>query len=192
MGFPYLVSNIQATEPEALPKAQGIRVTVEPEHDSMGFNTVTIEATSREVLLAYVREHWGSGDEEWLEEWVDRRIEFAAGELETELMLCLDGAEEISLGLRDGDDAFNSEQERSAFDRAYELKESNPDSVVSIVIARTLKPYDSDEEVTLRMSRGDAFAIAEALDLLADVDEGEHTDYEDLRRLALDVKAGAN
>src|SRR5215467_8947264 len=128
MGFPYLVSNIQATEPEALPKAQGIRVTVEPEHDSMGFNTVTIEATSREVLLAYVREHWGSGDEEWLEEWVDRRIEFAAGELETELMLCLDGAEEISLGLRDGDDAFNSEQERSAFDRAYELKESNPDS----------------------------------------------------------------
>lgn len=52
------------------------------------------------------------------------------------LMVCVDGVEHATVPLRDGDDHFNREAERGALDRAYEAKESNPDSVVSIVVAQ--------------------------------------------------------
>lgn len=38
-------------------------------------------------------------------------------------------------------------------------------------------------EVTLELTRDEANTIADALDYLAGVDEGEHTDYDELVRL---------
>jgi hypothetical protein len=110
-------------------------------------------------------------------------------EFETELMVCVDGGEHASIPLRDGDDRFNAEAERGALDRAYEAKESNPDSVVSIVVCRV--PVDAevgDGEVEIRLSRRDAVAVAEAVGLLAGIDEGENTDRDDLIRLSQAVQ----
>jgi hypothetical protein len=225
----YYVDDIQAVEPEALPDVEGVTVTVADDLDSMGFNRVTIAAETPEAIVDYVRQNWGTDDEDWLEEWVTNRIErvddYAEGEFETELMVCLDGGEIASVPLRDGDDRFNAEAERGALDRAYEAKESNPDSVVSIVVCRipvagetplerayrlgeglggldaagvkrlvemsgsaanTAEP--DDDEVVIRLSRRDAVAVAEAVALLAGIDEGEHTDYDDLVRLSQAVQ----
>ena len=70
---------------------------------------------------------------------VQGAIEIAAEgapEPELGLMVCLDGSQEAFIDLRDGDDAFNREAERTAFDKAYEMKEQDPDTVVSIVVTR--------------------------------------------------------
>jgi len=96
------------------------------------------------------------------------------------LMICVDGVEHATVYLRDGDDAFNREAERGALDRAYEAKESNPDSVVTIVVntVEDAEPLNDTE------------FVAEALELLADIDEGEHTDWERLRGLAQSLRQG--
>lgn len=98
------------------------------------------------------------------------------------LMICVDGAEHATVPLRDGDDVFNGEAERGALDRAYEAKESNPDSVVTIVIDLT------DDEPAAPLN--DTEFVAEALETLADLDEGEHTDWERLRGLAKSLRGG--
>jgi hypothetical protein len=91
-----------------------------------------------------------------------------------DLMVCIDGAEAATVPLKDGDDGFNAQSERGALDRAYEFKQENPDSVVSIVIVDSWIPASvSDREF-----------IGHSLRLLADLDEGEHTDSERLLRLA--------
>jgi hypothetical protein len=51
-----------------------------------------------------------------------------------ELMVCMDGAEVRNFPLRDTADAFNAGQERAAIDLAYELKETEPDAVISVVV----------------------------------------------------------
>jgi hypothetical protein len=48
----------------------------------------------------------------------------------------------------------------------------------------------AQDTVTLELGRDDATAIAEALEYLAGVDEGEHTDHGNLVRLADLVYAG--
>jgi len=42
----------------------------------------------------------------------------------------------------------------------------------------------AESEISVRLPLADAQAIEEALDLFAGIDEGENTDYENLRRLA--------
>lgn len=151
------------------------------------------------------------------------------------LTVCIDGVEHAEIELLDGSDGFNEAAERGALDRAYELKESNPDSVVTILVdtsdeahewknehdndcpvtrARAdliaelkrspsdtlrgaLAEYDNGgdqevglctcgalEDMTVTLSRQDAYAITEALGYLASVDEGENTDYDELTRLS--------
>jgi hypothetical protein len=51
-----------------------------------------------------------------------------------DLMICKDGVEVARYDLLDGNDAHNARQERAAFDHAYEVKESTPDAVVTIVV----------------------------------------------------------
>ena len=46
-----------------------------------------------------------------------------------------------------------------------------------------LEGDDVVERVALELTRDDACSIADALDYLAGVDEGEHTDYDELVRL---------
>lgn len=92
------------------------------------------------------------------------------------LMICIDGFEHATLPLIDGNDSFNEASERGAFDRAYEAKESNPDSVVTIVIDTT--PDEPEGPLD------DTEFVAEALGYLASVDEGENTDQERLSALA--------
>lgn len=98
------------------------------------------------------------------------------------LMICVDGVEHATVPLLNGNDSFNEASERGALDRAYEAKETNPDSVVSIVIDLTddepVKPVDDTE------------FVAEALQMLADLDEGEHTDWERLTGLAKSLRGG--
>lgn len=98
------------------------------------------------------------------------------------LMICVDGAEHATVELSDGDDGFNAAAERGALDRAYEAKESNPDSVVTIVID-TIDPEPAE-------LLNDTEFVAEMLGLLADIDEGEHTDYERLTGLAKSLRDG--
>lgn len=146
------------------------------------------------------------------------------------LMVTIDGAEHALVPLKDGDDRFNAEAERGALDRAYEAKESNPESVVAVVLA--WHPDDEREYLTIsydvtdldpdqrqwlagaaeaQAEGGDGDAdypavdytvrweqrapelsddefMAESLDLLADLDEGEHTDAERLRLLARQLR----
>lgn len=100
-----------------------------------------------------------------------------------ELMVCIDGAEHATIDLRDGDDQFNREAERGALDRAYEAKESNPDSVVTIVLSGwELLPLDPEP---------DHIFIADNLTYLAEIDEGEHTDDERLESLAKALRDGS-
>ena len=93
------------------------------------------------------------------------------------LHLCIDGVIEDSMPLIDGNDPFNTEAERTAFDKAYEMKESNPDAVVTILI-------DLEEDDPSVITDDDLGFVADSLSLLADLDEGEHTDSERLRDLA--------
>lgn len=93
------------------------------------------------------------------------------------LMVCIDGGEAATVPLRDGDDRFNAEAERGALDRAYEFKTSSPESVVSIVLAGS---WGDQPEVEVT----DSEFVAEMLNLLADLDEGENTDTARLRRIA--------
>lgn len=102
-----------------------------------------------------------------------------------QLMICTDGVEFATVPLIDGNDPFNAESERGAFDRAYEAKQSNPDAVVTIVIVTD----DEEEElIDLRLSASEISFISDSLTLLAGVDEGEHTDYERLIKTAADLE----
>jgi len=94
-----------------------------------------------------------------------------------DLMVCIDGVEAATVPLKDGDDPFNAEAERGALDRAYEFKTSNPDAVVSVVLAG-----DWGEQESAELS--DREFIGWSLRLLVDLDEGENTDSERLGRLA--------
>lgn len=109
-------------------------------------------------------------------------IRRAIEEANMNLMICVDGVEHATVELADGDDGFNHAAERGALDRAYEAKESNPDSVVTIVV-NTI-PDEFDELVS------DTTFVADALDTLADLDEGEHTDWDRLRGLAKALRVG--
>ena len=101
-----------------------------------------------------------------------------------ELMVCIDGAEHATIPLKDGADGFNLVAERGALDRAYEAKESNPDSVVTIVVC-------GDEPESQWADVSDTEFIAENLGYLASIDEGEHTDSDRLHSLAKALAAGA-
>jgi hypothetical protein len=101
-----------------------------------------------------------------------------------ELMVCIDGVEHATLPLIDGNDPFNAESERGAFDRAYEAKESNPDAVVTIVVV-------TDEEsdlIDLRLQRREIEFLSESLSLFAGIDEGENWDAERMKRLAQELQ----
>lgn len=98
------------------------------------------------------------------------------------LTVCIDGVEHAEVPLRDGDDAFNAAAERGALDRAYEAKESCPDAVVTILVD-TSDEQPEPGEITLAVTRDEANSIAGALDMLAGVDEGENTDFDELIRL---------
>ena len=86
-------------------------------------------------LLGAVPEYDNGGDQEVELCTCSRRWSFSTDDEGMHLMVCIDGAEAATVPLRDGDDPFNAEAERGALDRAYEFKQENPDSVVSIVLA---------------------------------------------------------
>lgn len=97
------------------------------------------------------------------------------------LMVCIDGAEAATVPLIDGNDPFNAEAERGALDRAYEFKQSNPDSVVTIVIDTTPDEAPSEDD-------DDTQFVADNLYYLASVDEGENTDADRLHRLSVALR----
>ena len=97
-----------------------------------------------------------------------------------ELMVCIDGAEHATVPLIDGNDSFNAASERGALDRAYEAKESSPDSVVTIVICTTVEAPSEDDD--------DTQFVADNLYYLASVDEGENTDSDRLHRLSVALR----
>jgi hypothetical protein len=79
------------------------------------------------------------------------------------------------------------------------LNEGGPSELMDAVEAELERRRESSSselayeiassDVVLPLSRSDAEAIAAALELLAGVDEGEHTDYDELVRLAGVVRA---
>lgn len=73
----FQVTDLQACEPGELfrDKPEDVTVTVQPGHDSMGFNRVTVEAPTKARLIAFVVDNWGDDDLEWIDEWVVDRIE---------------------------------------------------------------------------------------------------------------------
>lgn len=90
-----------------------------------------------------------------------------------ELTINIDGTEIASVPLPSGPP--DRESESAAFDLAYEAKEDNPESVVSVTV-------DLDEGV---ITDGDLNAAAHALHLLADLDDGEdNVDGDALRAIA--------
>jgi hypothetical protein len=70
----YEVAHLQAVEPDELPRDAGVDVFVHEELDGMGFNTVTLSAPDRDVLIEYVREQFGDEDAEWFQEYVVDRV----------------------------------------------------------------------------------------------------------------------
>jgi hypothetical protein len=102
-----------------------------------------------------------------------------------ELMVCIDGVKHATVPLIDGNDPFNREAERGALDRAYEAKESNPDAVVSVVLSDWAS--DGPDEIT----SADMQSAADAISILRDLDEGEHTDDDELKRLVVLLRRAA-
>lgn len=66
----YRLSYLQAVEPEALPAREGLLVEVNDDLDGQGFPRVDVVADDRDVLIEYVREHWGDDDADWFREYV--------------------------------------------------------------------------------------------------------------------------
>lgn len=73
----YRVSDVQAAEPDELDPPAGVWLEFDPEKDSMGLDRVAISASTREDLLAYVRDTWGDDDATggWYSEWIVARVE---------------------------------------------------------------------------------------------------------------------
>ena len=78
----YSVTDLQACEPAALTKAEGVTVALSRELDSMGFHRADVFAQTREALLAYVVENWGDDSTTggWYSEWVLARVEEIGGD----------------------------------------------------------------------------------------------------------------
>lgn len=72
----FVLTDIQACEPEALPAVDGVTVTVDVERDdtSAGCARVSIAAPTREAILDYVQLNWGTADGDWFEDYIVRRI----------------------------------------------------------------------------------------------------------------------
>ena len=70
----YRLSYLQAVEPEALPAREGLVVEVDADPDDYGFPRVDVVARDRDVLIAYVREHWGDDDADWFRTYVEGRV----------------------------------------------------------------------------------------------------------------------
>lgn len=70
----FRVEDLQAVEPDALERRDGIVVTVHPELDGMGFNTVDVEGPTRDAVVEYVRSQWGEEDPAWFAEYVVARV----------------------------------------------------------------------------------------------------------------------
>ena len=70
----FMVDDLQAVEPDELPRDGEVEVSLADEKDSMGFDRVELRARTREALLEYVREHWGDGDAAWFETYVEDRV----------------------------------------------------------------------------------------------------------------------
>lgn len=71
----FMVDDLQACEPDALTKQDGISVEITEQSDSMGFPRVAVKGDSREAIIDYVRENWGDDDTEWFADQVCDRIE---------------------------------------------------------------------------------------------------------------------
>lgn len=71
----YVVTDLQAVEPDELTKRPDVTVEVADELDSMGFPRVTIVAETIDALTEYVWTHWGADDPAWFEAYVLDRIE---------------------------------------------------------------------------------------------------------------------
>jgi hypothetical protein len=74
-GIEYRVAHLQAADVESLPPAAGIRIEVEPELDEMRLHRVAVIGSTREILIDYIREHWGDEDEDWFRQYVRERVE---------------------------------------------------------------------------------------------------------------------
>lgn len=72
----YFVDDIQAVEPDELPKPpKGVEVDVAEDLDSMGFPRVTVYGPTREAVIEYVREGWGDDDADWFQTYIVDRVQ---------------------------------------------------------------------------------------------------------------------
>lgn len=72
--MPYLLTDLQACEPDELPRDGDVVVHLHDETDDMGFPSVDLESPTETALLDYVREHWGDEDPDWFREYVVGRV----------------------------------------------------------------------------------------------------------------------
>lgn len=72
----FVVSYLQAVEPESLDAVEGIYVRVVEECDDMGFPRVDVFGPTRDAVISYVREQWcAEEDPAWFESYVVARVE---------------------------------------------------------------------------------------------------------------------
>jgi hypothetical protein len=79
----YQLSDIQACEPEVLlaaTVASPITVTIDTERDdtSAGCARVTITAHTKQQIIDFVKEQWGTDDTDWFYDYIECRIEEVA------------------------------------------------------------------------------------------------------------------
>lgn len=66
----YIVSDLQAVEPDQLAQVEGIQIRVAPEKDSMGFDRVDVIGPTIDATVEYVRSQWGDEDPDWFRDRV--------------------------------------------------------------------------------------------------------------------------
>ncbi len=70
----FVVTSLQAVEPDALKPQDGIVVTEDEAADSMGFPRVNVYGPTRDAVIEYVRREWGDEDPDWFADYVVARL----------------------------------------------------------------------------------------------------------------------
>lgn len=148
--------------------------------------------TVNDLVAALAREDhhgWGYSTRRYLDDKRQRELDAAVVEVANELMINYDALFEWS----------DSKWGRWLVDAVHGRDEpATVETVRGCLSKATLKDLGIDVKIEdhpepvpailLKVSARDAGAIADALEMLAGVDEGENTDYDDLSRLALLVR----
>ncbi len=71
----FVITSLQAVEPDALQPQDGIVVTLDEAADSMGFPRVNVYGKTREAVIEYARREWGEEDPSWFADYVVARVD---------------------------------------------------------------------------------------------------------------------